>query len=152
MARRLGLVITAIALALVLPAASAVADPSDDKSQGDERVKELQQEFAGLDEDLARVIAERDAAEAKLPDAAAPRTPAAEALAAAIGKDQATRAGLPPPATAQRGVEEPSEAGSDEIDQHKTAAARVGRQAYQNSGIASELARLLQMAERTSAD
>ncbi|HHX47658.1 MAG TPA: peptidase M23, partial [Brevibacterium sp.] len=56
MARRLGLVITAIALALVLPAASAVADPRDDKSQVDERVKELQQEFEGLDEDLARVI------------------------------------------------------------------------------------------------
>src|SRR5699024_11225904 len=44
------------------------------------------------------------------------------------------------------------EAGTEEIDQHKTAAARIGRQAYQNSGITSDLAMLLQMAEGTSAD
>src|SRR5699024_9339320 len=42
--------------------------------------------------------------------------------------------------------------GTEEIDQHKTAAARIGRQAYQNSGITSDLAMLLQMAEGTSAD
>src|SRR5699024_9605471 len=44
------------------------------------------------------------------------------------------------------------ESGTEEIDQHKTAAARIGRQAYQNSGITSDLAMLLQMAEGTSAD
>ena len=42
--------------------------------------------------------------------------------------------------------------GSEEIEKHKTSAARIGRQAYQNSGITSDLAMLLQMAEGTSAD
>ena len=152
MARRLGLVITAIALALVLPAASAVADPRDDKSQVDERVKELQQEFEGLDEDLARVIAERDAAEEKLPDAEAASKAADEALAEAIEKDQDMAARLTAAENAQKDLKESIESGTEEIDQHKTAAARIGRQAYQNSGITSDLAMLLQMAEGTSAD
>ncbi|WP_220085385.1 hypothetical protein, partial [Burkholderia multivorans] len=34
----------------------------------------------------------------------------------------------------------------------RTSAARIGRQAYQNSGITSDLAMLLQMAQGTSAD
>ena len=152
MARRLGLVITAIALALVLPAASAVADPRDDKSQVDERVKELQQEFEGLDEDLARVIAERDAAEEKLPDAEAASKAADEALAEAIEKDQDMAARLTAAENAQKDLKESIESGTEEIDQHKTAAARIGRQAYQNSGITSDLAMLMQMAEGTSAD
>ncbi|SMY05419.1 hypothetical protein BAURA86_04073 [Brevibacterium aurantiacum] len=50
MRRRLGLVLTAAALAVVMPVTSVVADPRDDKSEVDERVKELQQEFQGHDE------------------------------------------------------------------------------------------------------
>src|SRR5699024_8411677 len=137
---------------LVLPAASAVADPRDDNSQVDVRVKELQQEFEGLDEDLARVIAERDAAEEKLPDAEAASKAADEALAAALEKDQDMPARRKAAQKAQKDRKESIETGTEEIDQHKTAAAQIGRQAYQNSGITSDLAMLLQMAEGTSAD
>jgi murein DD-endopeptidase MepM/ murein hydrolase activator NlpD len=152
MKHRLGLAVTAAVLALVLPAASAVADPRDDKSKVDDRVKELQQEFEGLDEDLARVIAERDEAKEKLPDAEAESKAADDALAEAIEKDDDMAARLTSAENAQKDLKKSIKSGTEEIDKHKTSAARIGRQAYQNSGITSELAMLLQMAEGTSAD
>ena len=152
MKRRLGLVLTAAALAVLLPATSVVADPRDDKSAVDDRVKELQQEFEGLDEDLARVIAERDAAKEKLPDAEAESKAADDALAKAIEKDEDMAARLTSAENAQKDLKDTIKTGTEEIDKHKTSAARIGRQAYQNSGITSDLAMLLQMAEGTSAD
>ncbi|WP_193071473.1 M23 family metallopeptidase [Brevibacterium sp. FME37] len=152
MKRRLGLVITAALLAVILPVTSAGANPRDDKSKVDDRVKELQQEFEGLDEDLARVIAERDAAQEKLPDAEAASKKADDALGAAIEKDDAMAARLTSAENAQNDLKSSIEDGAEEIDKHKTSAARIGRQAYQNSGITSDLAMLLQMAEGTSAD
>ncbi|SMX92085.1 MULTISPECIES: M23 family metallopeptidase [unclassified Brevibacterium] len=152
MKRRLGLVITAAVLAVILPVTSAGANPRDDKSKVDDRVKELQQEFEGLDEDLARVIAERDAAQEKLPDAEAASKKADDALGAAIEKDDAMAARLTSAENAQKDLKSSIEDGAEEIDKHKTSAARIGRQAYQNSGITSDLAMLLQMAEGTSAD
>ncbi|WP_181273226.1 M23 family metallopeptidase [Brevibacterium oceani] len=152
MKHRLGLAVTAAVLALVLPTASAVADPRDDKSKVDDRVKELQQEFEGLDEDLARVIAERDEAQEKLPDAEAESKAADDALAEAIEKDQDMAARLTSAENAQKDLKSSIKSGTEEIGKHKTSAARIGRQAYQNSGITSDLAMLLQMAEGTSAD
>lgn len=152
MKRRLGLVLTAAALAVILPVTSAGANPRDDKSKVDDRVKELQQEFEGLDEDLARVIAERDAAQEKLPDAEAASKKADDALGAAIEKDDAMAARLTSAENAQSDLKTSIKDGAEEIDKHKTSAARIGRQAYQNSGITSDLAMLLQMAEGTSAD
>lgn len=152
MKRRLGLVLTAAVLAIIMPVTSAGANPRDDKSKVDERVKELQQEFEGLDEDLARVIAERDAAEEKLPDAEAASKKADDALAEAIETDDAMAARLTSAQNAQKDLKTSIKDGAEEIDKHKTSAARIGRQAYQNSGITSDLAMLLQMAEGTSAD
>ncbi|MDN5552138.1 MAG: peptidase M23, partial [Brevibacterium sp.] len=152
MKRRLGLVLTAAVLAVIMPVTSAGANPRDDKSKVDERVKELQQEFEGLDEDLARVIAERDAAEEKLPDAEAASKKADDALAEAIETDDAMAARLTSAQNAQKDLKTSIKDGAEEIDKHKTSAARIGRQAYQNSGITSDLAMLLQMAEGTSAD
>ncbi|MCD1285696.1 MULTISPECIES: M23 family metallopeptidase [unclassified Brevibacterium] len=152
MKRRLGLIITAAALALVLPVTSAVPDPRDDKGKVDERVKELQQEFEGLDEELARVIAERDEAQDKLPDAEAESKAADDALAEAIQKDDDMAARLTSAENAQSSLKDSIKEGAEEIEKHKTSAARIGRQAYQNSGITSDLAMLLQMAEGTSAD
>ena len=150
--RRFGLVVTAAALTVIMPVTSVVADPRDDKSEVDERVKELQQEFEGLDEDLARVIAERDAAKEKLPDAEAESKAADDALAKAIEKDEDMAARLTSAENAQKDLKDTIKTGTEEIDKHKTSAARIGRQAYQNSGITSDLAMLLQMAEGTSAD
>ncbi|MDN6529442.1 MAG: peptidoglycan DD-metalloendopeptidase family protein [Brevibacterium sp.] len=152
MKHRLGLVITAAVLAFILPVTSAGANPRDDKSKVDDRVKELQQEFEGLDEHLARVIAERDAAEEKLPDAEAASQRADDALAEAIEQDDAMAARLTSAQNAQKDLKTSIKDGAEEIDKHKTSAARIGRQAYQNSGITSDLAMLLQMAEGTSAD
>lgn len=152
MKRRLPLAITAALLALVLPVASATADPRDDKSRVDERVKELQQEFEGLDEELARVIAERDEAQEALPDAEAAAQEAEDALAEAIQKDEEMAARLSSAEGAQKDLQTSIEEGTEEIEEHKTSAARIGRQAYQNSGITSDMAMLLQMAEGTSAD
>ena len=152
MKRRLGLVLTAAVLAVILPINSAAADPRDDKSQVDDRVKELQQEFEGLDEDLARVIAERDAAQEKLPDAEAASQKADDALTQAIQKDDDMAARLTSAENAQTDLKTSIKDGADEIEKHQASAARIGRQAYQNSGITSDLAMLLQMAEGTSAD
>ena len=152
MKRRLGLVLTAAVLAVILPVTSAGANPRDEKSKVDDRVKELQQEFEGLDEDLARVIAERDAAQEKLPDAEAASKKADDALGVATEKDDAMAARLTSAENAQSDLKTSIKDGADEIDKHKTSAARIGRQAYQNSGITSDLAMLLQMAEGTSAD
>ncbi|MDN5806064.1 MAG: peptidoglycan DD-metalloendopeptidase family protein [Brevibacterium sp.] len=152
MKHRLGLVITAAVLAFILPVTSAGANPRDDKSKVDDRVKELQQEFEGLDEHLARVIAERDAAEEKLPDAEAASQRADDALAEAIEQDDAMAARLTSAQNAQKDLKTSIKDGAEEIEKHKTSAARIGRQAYQNSGITSDLAMLLQMAEGTSAD
>ncbi|WP_220085386.1 hypothetical protein, partial [Burkholderia multivorans] len=88
MRRRLPLLLTAAVLVIVLPATSATADPRDDKSKVDDRVKELQQEFEGLDEELARVIAERDEAKEALPAAEEASQQADDALAEAIEKDE----------------------------------------------------------------
>ncbi|MDN5833923.1 MAG: peptidoglycan DD-metalloendopeptidase family protein [Brevibacterium sp.] len=144
--------ITAAVLAFILPVTSAGANPRDDKSKVDDRVKELQQEFEGLDEHLARVIAERDAAEEKLPDAEAASQRADDALAEAIEQDDAMAARLTSAQNAQKDLKTSIKDGAEEIEKHKTSAARIGRQAYQNSGITSDLAMLLQMAEGTSAD
>lgn len=152
MRRRLGLVVTAAALAVLLPVTSAVADPRDDKNKVDDRVKELQQEFEGLDEDLARVIAERDEAQEKLPDAEKKSKAAEDALSEAIQKDDDMAARLTSAENAQTDLKKSIKSGAEEIEKHKTSAARIGRQAYQNSGITSDLAMLLQMAEGTSAD
>lgn len=152
MKRRLGLAVTAAVLAVILPVSAAGADPRDDKSKVDDRVKELQQEFEGLDEDLARVIAERDAAEEKLPDAEAASKKADDALGEAIETDDAMAARLTSAENAQSDLKTSIKDGAEEIDKHRTSAARIGRQAYQNSGITSDLAMLLQMAEGTSAD
>ena len=152
MKRRLGLVLTAAVLAFILPISSAVADPRDDKSKVDDRVKELQQEFEGLDEELARVIAERDEAEEKLPDAEAASKKADDALTTAIQKDDDMAARLTSAENAQTDLKSSIKDGAEEIEKHQTSAARIGRQAYQNSGITSDLAMLLQMAEGTSAD
>lgn len=152
MRRRLGLVVTAAALAVLLPVTSAVADPRDDKNKVDDRVKELQLEFEGLDEDLARVIAERDEAQEKLPDAEEKSKAADDALTEAIQKDDDMAARLSSAENAQTDLKKSIKSGAEEIEKHKTSAARIGRQAYQNSGITSDLAMLLQMAEGTSAD
>ncbi|GAA0035236.1 MULTISPECIES: peptidoglycan DD-metalloendopeptidase family protein [Brevibacterium] len=152
MKRRLPLLITAAVLAIVLPATSATADPRDDKSKVDDRVKELQQEFEGLDEELARVIAERDEAQKALPDAEEASRQADDALAEAIQKDEDLAARLTSAENAQTDLKDQIKSGAEEIDKHRTQAARIGRQAYQNSGITSDLAMLLQMAQGTSAD
>ena len=120
--RRFGLVVTAAALAVIMPVTSVVADPRDDKSEVDERVKELQQEFEGLDEDLARVIAERDAAQEKLPDAEAASKAADDALAKAIEKDEDMAARLTSATNAQKDLKETIKSGTEEIDKHKTSA------------------------------
>ncbi|WP_309132034.1 peptidoglycan DD-metalloendopeptidase family protein [Brevibacterium sp.] len=152
MKRRLPLAITAAILALLLPVTSAVADPRDDKSRVDERVKELKQEFEGLDDELARVIAERDEAQEALPDAEAEAKKAEDALADAIAKDEELAARLSSAEGAQDDLKTSIKEGSEAIEEQKTSAARIGRQAYQNSGITSDMAMLLQMAEGTSAD
>ena len=110
--RRFGLVVTAAALAVIMPVTSVVADPRDDKSEVDERVKELQQEFEGLDEDLARVIAERDAAQEKLPDAEAASKAADDALAKAIEKDEDMAARLTSATNAQKDLKETIKSGT----------------------------------------
>lgn len=152
MKRRLPLLVTAAVLAVVMPVTSATANPRDDKNKVDERVKELQQEFEGLDEDLARVIAERDEAQEALPAAEEASQKADDALAEAVQKDEDLAARLTSAENAQSDLKDEIQQGTDEIEQNRTAAARIGRQAYQNSGITSDLAMLLQMAEGTSAD
>ncbi|MCI4012985.1 M23 family metallopeptidase [Brevibacterium sp. ZH18] len=152
MRHRLPLALTAAALAIIMPVTSVAANPRDDKSKVDDRVKELQQEFEGLDKDLARVIAERDDAQERLPDAEKASKQADDALSEAIQKDDAMAARLTSAENAQTDLKSSIKDGAEEIEKHKTSAARIGRQAYQNSGITSDLAMLLQMAEGTSAD
>lgn len=152
MRHRLPLALTAAALAIIMPVTSVAANPRDDKSKVDDRVKELQQEFEGLDKDLARVIAERDDAQERLPDAEKASKQADDALSEAIQKDDAMAARLTSAENAQTDLKSSIKDGAEEIEKHRTSAARIGRQAYQNSGITSDLAMLLQMAEGTSAD
>lgn len=152
MRHRLPLALTAAALAIIMPVTSVAANPRDDKSKVDDRVKELQQEFEGLDKDLARVIAERDDAQERLPDAEKASKQADDALSEAIQKDDAMAARLTSAENAQTDLKSSIKDGAKEIEKHRTSAARIGRQAYQNSGITSDLAMLLQMAEGTSAD
>lgn len=152
MRHRLPLALTAAALAIIMPVTSVAANPRDDKSKVDDRVKELQQEFEGLDKDLARVIAERDDAQDRLPDAEKASKQADDALSEAIQKDDAMAARLTSAENAQTDLKSSIKDGAEEIEKHRTSAARIGRQAYQNSGITSDLAMLLQMAEGTSAD
>lgn len=153
MKRRIGLILTAAALTIIMPATSAIAgNPREDKNKVDDRVKELQQEFEGLGEDLARVIAERDEAQEALPEAEDAAQKAEDALAEAIQKDQDMAARLTSAENAQSDLQKSIKDGAQEIEKHKTSAARIGRQAYQNSGITSDMAMLLQMADGTSAD
>ncbi|RAG61588.1 peptidase M23, partial [Burkholderia multivorans] len=67
-------------------------------------------------------------------------------------KDEALAARLTSAENAQSDLKEQIKDGAEEIEKHRTSAARIGRQAYQNSGITSDLAMLLQMAQGTSAD
>lgn len=113
MKRRLPLLVTAAVLAVVMPVTSATANPRDDKNKVDERVKELQQEFEGLDEDLARVIAERDEAQEALPAAEEASQKADDALAEAVQKDEDLAARLTSAENAQSDLK-------DEIQDRKS--------------------------------
>ena len=85
----------------------------DEKSEVDDRVKELQEEFEGLDEDLARVIAERDEAQEKLPEAEKESEAADAALEEAIEKDDEMAARLTSAENAQSDLKTSIEDGAE---------------------------------------
>ena len=86
--RRTVLAATAAALTVLLPVAGLAANPQEKKDAVDERVDELTREFQGLDEELARVIAEKEAAEEAMPEAEDALTRAEDELAEAERHDE----------------------------------------------------------------
>lgn len=134
-------------LVLLAPASPGVANPSDDKASVDERVKELQEEHEGLSEELARVVAELEEAELQMPDAEDAVTAASDELAAAQKKDDELAARLTSAENAEKELQTQIDDGADQIEDSEKAVVGVARRAYQNSGVTSDVAMLLQMAE-----
>lgn len=145
--RALAAVASLAAVILLAPASPGVANPQDDKASIDERVEELQREHEGLSEDLARVVAELEEAEDRMPDAEDAVTAAADELAEAQRKDDELAARLTSAENAEKELQSHIDDGTDQIEESEQAVVGVARRAYQNSGVTSDLAMLLQMAD-----
>lgn len=144
--RRTVLAATAAALTVLLPVAGLAANPQEKKDAVDERVDELTREFQGLDEELARVIAEKEAAEEAMPEAEDALTRAEDELAEAERHDEELAARMTSAQNAQDDLRTEIDEGEQELEESQGAVTRIARQAYQNSGVTSDLALLLQMA------
>ena len=145
--RALAAVASLAAVILLAPASPGVANPQDDKASIDERVEELQREHEGLSEDLARVVAELEEAEDRMPDAEDAVTAAADELSEAQRKDDELAARLTSAENAEKALQTEIDDGTDQIEESEQAVVGVARRAYQNSGVTSDLAMLLQMAD-----
>ena len=145
--RALAAVASVAAVILLAPASPGNANPQDDKASIDERVEELQREHEGLSEDLARVVAELEEAEDRMPDAEDAVTAAADELSEAQRKDDELAARLTSAENAEKALQTEIDDGTDQIEESEQAVVGVARRAYQNSGVTSDLAMLLQMAD-----
>lgn len=145
--RALAAVASVAAVILLAPASPGIANPQDDKASIDERVEELQREHEGLSEDLARVVAELEEAEDRMPDAEDAVTAAADELSEAQRKDDELAARLTSAENAEKALQTEIDDGTDQIEESEQAVVGVARRAYQNSGVTSDLAMLLQMAD-----
>lgn len=145
--RALAAVASVAAVILLAPASPGIANPQDDKASIDERVEELQREHEGLSEDLARVVAELEEAEDRMPDAEDAVTVAADELSEAQRKDDELAARLTSAENAEKALQTEIDDGTDQIEESEQAVVGVARRAYQNSGVTSDLAMLLQMAD-----
>ena len=145
--RALAAVASVAAVILLAPASPGMANPQDDKASIDERVEELQREHEGLSEDLARVVAELEEAEDRMPDAEDAVTAAADELSEAQRKDDELAARLTSAENAEKALQIVIDDGTDQIEESEQAVVGVARRAYQNSGVTSDLAMLLQMAD-----
>jgi len=147
--RRRIVAVAAVLLAFVMlaPASPGAANPADEKDSVDERVDELQREHEGLSEELARVVAEMEDAEAQMPDAEDAVDEATDELEEAQRKDDELAARLTSAQNAEDELREEIESGTDRIEESEESVVGVARKAYQNSGVTSDLAMLLQMTE-----
>ena len=145
--RALAAVASLAVVILLAPASPGIANPQDDKASIDERVEELQREHEGLSEDLARVVAELEEAEDRMPDAEDAVTAAADELSEAQRKDDELAARLTSAENAEKELQTEIDDGTDQIEESEQAVVGVARRAYQNSGVTSDLAMLLQMAD-----
>lgn len=145
--RALAAVASVASVILLAPASPGIANPQDDKASIDERVEELQREHEGLSEDLARVVAELEEAEDRMPDAEDAVTAAADELSEAQRKDDELAARLTSAENAEKALQTEIDDGTDQIEESEQAVVGVARRAYQNSGVTSDLAMLLQMAD-----
>jgi murein DD-endopeptidase MepM/ murein hydrolase activator NlpD len=146
------LILTAMAalLAVLMPVTSLSANPREEKDRVDERVEELTREFEGLDEELARVIAEKESAEEAMPEAEDALTQAQDELDEARRKDEELAARMTSAQNAQEDLRSQIDDGEQEMEDSQQAVSKIGRQAYQNSGVTSDVALLLQMATSDS--
>jgi murein DD-endopeptidase MepM/ murein hydrolase activator NlpD len=138
---------SAVCVAALLAPAAAQASPAEEKSAVDQRVEELQAEHEGLSEELARVVAELEEAEEQLPDAEAAWEEAADELEEAQRKDDELAARLTSAENAQDDIREEISSGEDRIEESERAVVQVGRSAYRNSGVTSDLAMLVEMTQ-----
>lgn len=144
------LLLAAIAmfLTLLMPVTSAVANPKEQKNRIDKRVEELQKEFRDLDNDLARTIAEKEAAEEEMPGAEEALSQAQEELEDAQREDEELGARLTSAENAQSNLQDDINKGEADLDKKQKSVTKIARQAYQNSGVTSDVAMLLQMASK----
>ncbi|MFB9776508.1 peptidoglycan DD-metalloendopeptidase family protein [Brevibacterium otitidis] len=142
------LAVVAVLLTLLLPMEMAVANPREQKNRIDKRVEELQQEFRDLDDDLARTIAEKEAAEDELPGAEEALAQAQDELEEAQREDEELGARLTSAENAQSGLQDDIDEGEAALEEKQKSVTKIARQAYQNSGVTSDVAMLLQMANK----
>ncbi|GAA2001329.1 peptidoglycan DD-metalloendopeptidase family protein [Brevibacterium samyangense] len=149
--RLVGAAFSAAVLAAVLtvmPAHGtwATASLEEEKSEVDQRVDELMAEFEDLDEELARVVAELEEANAAMPSAEDELEKAEQELADAEKEEEELEARLTSAETAQETLGAQIEDGEKAIEEGQGAVTSIARQAYKNSGVTSDVALLLQMA------
>lgn len=144
--RPLALTAAALAVTMSVPVSAASANPQKEKDDVDKRVEELMQEHDDLSEELARVVAELEDAESRLPDAEDAADAAAADLAETQRENEELAARLTSAENAQTELQNQIDDGEEKIAESQGAVVKVARQAYQNSGVTSDVAMLLQMA------
>ena len=117
------------------------------KSSVDERVAELTKQFEGLDEKLARMIAEKEAAEERLPEAKEQLAQAQVAAEKAQRRHDKLAAKLTTARNTQKKLQHRVADAQQKIENTHDEVEKIARQAYQYSGITSDVAMMLQFAQ-----
>ncbi|WGW10825.1 peptidoglycan DD-metalloendopeptidase family protein [Saxibacter everestensis] len=136
-----------VALCVSATMGPAAADARDDKARVDKKIENLMRDFEGLSKDLATAKAQLEDAEERLPGAKEALGAAKADLADAEEKDAILAQRLGSAEAAERKISKELKSGKANIEANQENVSKIARRAYQNGGVSSNMAIMLQAAQ-----